>query len=152
AYTAVRQVHALLATSFAFAAGAMLALVVVEMLPDGVESGGGWRTALGVVPRALVMLAFAALPCVWICAPGEASAPVAAAMTVIAPTGHASAAARISSGTPSPTTVATSLTSNTRGAMSAQPPCPMHVASSIRGTYLTAVLFYIVISLRFDCR
>jgi zinc transporter, ZIP family len=34
AYLAVEQVHALLPISFAFAAGAMLSLIVVELLPD----------------------------------------------------------------------------------------------------------------------
>jgi ZIP family zinc transporter len=61
AYVAVQQVNALLPVSFAFAAGAMLALVAIEMLPQAVSAGGPWRTASGFVPGALVMLGLAAL-------------------------------------------------------------------------------------------
>ena len=46
AYLAVEEIESLLPISFGFAAGAMLALVVVELLPDAV-SAGGWRMAVG---------------------------------------------------------------------------------------------------------
>ena len=47
AYLLVEEIEALLPFSFAFAAGAMLALVVAELLPDAV-SGGRWlRAAAG---------------------------------------------------------------------------------------------------------
>ena len=41
AFLAVEQVEGLLPVSFGFAAGAMLALVVIELLPDAVSPGGG---------------------------------------------------------------------------------------------------------------
>lgn len=52
AYLAVEQVEALLPFSFAFAAGAMLSLIVVELLPQAYEERSRWRgptlgTALG---------------------------------------------------------------------------------------------------------
>ena len=60
AYLAVEQVGGLLAFSFAFAAGAMLSLVVVELLPQAFARGGrvsaAWGTALG----AALMLGLAA--------------------------------------------------------------------------------------------
>lgn len=61
AYLAVQQVDALLPISFAFAAGAMLALVAAEMLPQAVSAGGPLRTAIGFLPGALIMLGLAAL-------------------------------------------------------------------------------------------
>jgi zinc transporter, ZIP family len=61
AFLAVEEVEALLPVSFAFAAGAMLALVVVEMVPDGVSEGGWLRTAAGAVPGAALMLALSSL-------------------------------------------------------------------------------------------
>jgi ZIP family zinc transporter len=60
AYLLVEEIEALLPFSFAFAAGAMLALVVVELLPDAV-SGGRWATAgAGFLLGALAMLAASA--------------------------------------------------------------------------------------------
>ena len=57
AYLAVEQVGALLPVSFGFAAGAMLALVVAELLPDAVSEGGWSRALAGTVVGAGVMLA-----------------------------------------------------------------------------------------------
>jgi ZIP family zinc transporter len=60
AYLLVEEIGALLPFSFAFAAGAMLALVVVELLPDAV-SGGRWLPAgAGFLVGALGMLAASA--------------------------------------------------------------------------------------------
>jgi ZIP family zinc transporter len=57
AYLLVEQVEALLPFSFAFAAGAMLALVVAELVPDAV-AGGGWLSAsAGFMVGAVMMLA-----------------------------------------------------------------------------------------------
>ena len=57
AFLAVEQVQSLLPVSFGFAAGAMLALVVAEVMPDAVR-GGGWGQALaGVAIGAAVMIA-----------------------------------------------------------------------------------------------
>jgi ZIP family zinc transporter len=61
AFLAVEQVEALLPVSFAFAAGAMLALVVIEVVPDGVSEGGWLRTGAGAVPGAALMLALSSL-------------------------------------------------------------------------------------------
>jgi zinc transporter, ZIP family len=56
AYLLVEEIEALLPFSFAFAAGAMLALVVVELLPDAV-SGGRWVAAgAGVLAGAVGMI------------------------------------------------------------------------------------------------
>jgi ZIP family zinc transporter len=57
AYLAVEQVAALLPLSFAFAAGAMLALVAVEMLP-GALSEGSRSAVVGGLVGAAGMLAF----------------------------------------------------------------------------------------------
>jgi ZIP family zinc transporter len=55
AFLLVEQVSALLPISFAFAAGAMLALVVTEVLPDAVRSN--WREAVaGAAVGAAAML------------------------------------------------------------------------------------------------
>ena len=60
AYLLVEEIEALLPFSFAFAAGAMLALVVAELLPDAV-SGGRWLAAgAGLLAGALAMLAASA--------------------------------------------------------------------------------------------
>ncbi len=60
AYVAVQEVSALLPVSFAFAAGAMLALVAVEMIPESLRSGS-WRTAAaGLAGGGALMLALAA--------------------------------------------------------------------------------------------
>lgn len=59
AYLAVEEVSALLPVSFAFAAGAMLALVVAEVVPEGVRAGGWRSTATGAAIGAAVMMAAA---------------------------------------------------------------------------------------------
>jgi zinc transporter, ZIP family len=56
AYLAVEQIEAMLPISFGFAAGAMLALVVIELLPDAISAGGWGRTAAGVASGGAVML------------------------------------------------------------------------------------------------
>jgi zinc transporter, ZIP family len=56
AYFAVAEVEALLPISFAFAAGAMLALIVVEMLPSAFEGGRRLAPGAGVLSGALTML------------------------------------------------------------------------------------------------
>jgi zinc transporter, ZIP family len=60
AYVAVEQIDALLPFSFAFAAGAMLALVVVELVPEAYARGGRTMAAAGSAAGALVMLLLAA--------------------------------------------------------------------------------------------
>ena len=57
AYALVEEVDALLPVSFAFAGGAMLALVAIEMLPTAVR-GGRLSAALGILGGAGAMLAF----------------------------------------------------------------------------------------------
>jgi ZIP family zinc transporter len=59
AYLAVDQVSALLPLSFAFAAGAMLALVAVEVLPEGLRAGRVGALA-GAAGGAAAMLALSA--------------------------------------------------------------------------------------------
>jgi ZIP family zinc transporter len=59
AYLMVETVSGLLAVSFAFAAGAMLALVASDLLPRTL-TGGGWRGSAGVIAGAAVMLALSA--------------------------------------------------------------------------------------------
>jgi zinc transporter, ZIP family len=59
AYLAVETVDSLLPVSLAFAGGAMLALVAVEMLPQSVRAGGWRSTAAGGAAGGLVMLALA---------------------------------------------------------------------------------------------
>ena len=59
AYALVETVKSLLPVSFAFAAGAMLALVVTDLLPRSL-SPIGWRGPAGLVAGALVMLALSA--------------------------------------------------------------------------------------------
>ena len=61
AYLLVEQVEALLPVSFAFAAGAMLALVVVELVPEAFSSSGWRRAAVGTIAGGSVMLALSAL-------------------------------------------------------------------------------------------
>lgn len=56
AFAAVEQVEDLLPVSFGFAAGAMLALVLVELLPDAVAAGGRRQALTGVALGAAVML------------------------------------------------------------------------------------------------
>lgn len=61
AFLLVDEIGGLLPFSFAFAAGAMLALVVVELLPQALFSGGRVAAACGAALGALAMLALAAL-------------------------------------------------------------------------------------------
>jgi len=61
AYALVEQVEALLPASFAFAAGAMLALVVVELAPQAFARGGRLLALAGTVAGGLVMVALALL-------------------------------------------------------------------------------------------
>src|SRR5687768_14576816 len=61
AYLAVEQVNGLLPFSFAFAAGAMLALVLVELTPEAYARGGRLSAAAGTAAGAAVMLVLAAL-------------------------------------------------------------------------------------------
>ena len=61
AYLAVEQVNSLLPFSFAFAAGAMLALVVTELAPEAYAAGGRFAAAAGTAVGAILMLARAAL-------------------------------------------------------------------------------------------
>ncbi|HEV7481891.1 MAG TPA: ZIP family metal transporter [Solirubrobacterales bacterium] len=56
AYFAVEQVHGLLPFSFAFAAGAMLALIVAEMLPKAFAGPGRAAPSAGVVVGTVLML------------------------------------------------------------------------------------------------
>ncbi|HEX5374892.1 MAG TPA: ZIP family metal transporter [Solirubrobacterales bacterium] len=56
AYLAVEEVSGLLPFSFAFAAGAMLALIVVEMLPKAYSGPRAWGPSIGVAAGAAVML------------------------------------------------------------------------------------------------
>jgi ZIP family zinc transporter len=60
AYTLVETIQGLLAFSFAFAAGAMLALVTSDLLPRALRRGG-WRGLLGIASGAAVMLVLSAL-------------------------------------------------------------------------------------------
>jgi len=60
AYVLVQQVAALLSFSFAFAAGAMLALVFVELVPQALRSGHLSRAAAGGLLGAGVMVLLAA--------------------------------------------------------------------------------------------
>jgi ZIP family zinc transporter len=59
AYLAVEQVHGLLAFSFAFAAGAMLSLVAVELAPQAFARGGRVLAAAGTLAGAVTMLLLA---------------------------------------------------------------------------------------------
>lgn len=61
AYLAVEEVTGLLPLSFTFAAGAMLALVAVELLPQTLAPGGRGRAATGAAGGAALMLVLAAL-------------------------------------------------------------------------------------------
>jgi ZIP family zinc transporter len=61
AYLAVEQIDGLLPFSFAFAAGAMLSLVVVELAPEAYARGGRPAAAAGTAAGAALMLALAAL-------------------------------------------------------------------------------------------
>lgn len=61
AYLLVEQVDSLLPFSFAFAAGAMLALVVVELAPQAFARGGRGLAAVGTLAGGLLMVALAML-------------------------------------------------------------------------------------------
>lgn len=61
AYLAVEEVSALLPLSFAFAAGAMLALVAVEMLPKAYAGGERRGPSVGLVGGAALMLGLSLL-------------------------------------------------------------------------------------------
>jgi len=60
AYALVDQVKSLLPLSFAFAAGAMLALVVVEMGPAAVEGGRPRQALAGAAIGSALMIALSA--------------------------------------------------------------------------------------------
>jgi ZIP family zinc transporter len=60
AYLMVETIEGLLAVSFAFAAGAMLALVVTDLLP-GTFRSRGWRGPLGVLAGTGLMLGLSVL-------------------------------------------------------------------------------------------
>jgi ZIP family zinc transporter len=60
AYVAVEEISALLPFSFAFAAGAMLALVVFELAPEAYARGGALAGLAGTVAGAALMLLLAA--------------------------------------------------------------------------------------------
>jgi zinc transporter, ZIP family len=57
AFLLVEQIEALLPFSFAFAAGAMLALIAVEMLPKAYSGSARLQPSTGVIVGAAVMLA-----------------------------------------------------------------------------------------------
>jgi len=61
AYLLVEEVRGLLPVSFAFAAGAMLALVALELLPSAFDSGRLRAAVSGVVAGCAVMLGLSAL-------------------------------------------------------------------------------------------
>ncbi|HYJ21373.1 MAG TPA: ZIP family metal transporter [Solirubrobacterales bacterium] len=61
AYLAVEQIHGLLPFSFAFAAGAMLALIVAEMLPKAYAGRERLGPGAGIAAGAALMLALDAL-------------------------------------------------------------------------------------------
>ena len=61
AYLAVEQIHGLLPFSLAFAAGAMLALVFVELAPEAYAAGGRIAAIAGTVTGAMLMLVLAAV-------------------------------------------------------------------------------------------
>ena len=61
AYLLVEQVEALLPISFAFAAGAMLALVAAELVPQAFKATRWRQAAMGTIAGGAVMLALSAL-------------------------------------------------------------------------------------------
>jgi ZIP family zinc transporter len=61
AYLVVEQIESLLPFSFAFAAGAMLALVLIELVPSAFTASGWRRAALGTAAGGAVMIALSAL-------------------------------------------------------------------------------------------
>ncbi|MBJ7330714.1 MAG: ZIP family metal transporter [Solirubrobacteraceae bacterium] len=61
AYLAVEQVESLLPFSFAFAAGAMLVLVIIELIPKAWSEQPRWSGAAGAGAGAVAMLALGAV-------------------------------------------------------------------------------------------
>jgi zinc transporter, ZIP family len=61
AYALVEEIESLLPFSFAFAAGAMLCLVVVELVPEAFKRGTLWLSFAGMAAGAALMLGLAAL-------------------------------------------------------------------------------------------
>jgi ZIP family zinc transporter len=61
AYLAVEQVSSLLPVSFAFAAGAMLSLIAVELLPEAYSTRRPLGPSLGILAGAATMLALSLL-------------------------------------------------------------------------------------------
>lgn len=61
AHALVEEITALLPFSFGFAAGAMLALVAIEIVPQAAARGGRKTATAGAVAGAAIMLALAAL-------------------------------------------------------------------------------------------
>lgn len=61
AFAAVEQISGLLPFSFAFAAGAMLALIALELLPQAYSGGARGAPSIGVAAGAAVMLGLSAL-------------------------------------------------------------------------------------------
>jgi ZIP family zinc transporter len=59
AFLLVEEIRALLPISFAFAAGAMLSLVVVDVAPDAWRSGGRLRASAGALAGGALMVACA---------------------------------------------------------------------------------------------
>jgi ZIP family zinc transporter len=59
AFLLVEEIHALLPVSFAFAAGAMLSLVVVDVAPDAWRPGGRVRAVVGALAGGALMIACA---------------------------------------------------------------------------------------------
>ena len=59
AYALVKEVESLLSFSFAFAAGAMLALVMVELVPQAFRRGGLPMAFAGTIAGGLLMIALA---------------------------------------------------------------------------------------------
>jgi zinc transporter ZupT len=59
AFVLVEEVSALLPVSLAFAAGAMLSLVAVDIVPDALATGGRVRAAIGAAAGAAFMIACA---------------------------------------------------------------------------------------------
>ncbi|MEA2189076.1 MAG: hypothetical protein QOK16_4087 [Solirubrobacteraceae bacterium] len=60
AWLAVEQIQGLLPVPFALAGGAMLALVVVDLLPDAWKHASHLRVVAGTAPDAVLMLAIGA--------------------------------------------------------------------------------------------
>lgn len=61
AFVLVEQVEGLLPISFAFAAGAMLSLVAIDVVPDALATGSHRRACAGAVVGSAIMVACALL-------------------------------------------------------------------------------------------